>query len=187
MSDFIFVVAWLIYGWLAAVAGHAIGRTRREPIIHKLPEPVKDPLDQLAWQCVRIISDGMRDQLPTRWLARRPFPLLDMCWARRGTTTVLDGEMLLVDDFQGEVDIDSRDIMSLDPAGRFEKAAERLLARLRVANVRAFVKLEVPPGLDYAAVMIDPTTGIRLLCIRGYDITKNEFITILRVRAAVKS
>ena len=77
--------------------------------------------------------------------------------------------------------------MSLDPAGKFEKAAETLLARLRAADVRVFVRWEVPPGLDYAAVMADPTTGVGLLCIRGYDIAANSFVTMLRVRAAVKS
>ena len=180
MNDFIvhtlvFAIGW----WLAGVIGHAIGRVRREPVIYKLPEPIKDPLDQLAWQCVRIVSDGMRDRLPTRWLVRRPFPLLDLRWARRGATVALHSEMLTVDDFQEKIDVDSREIIDLDPAGRFEKAAETLLARLRVADVRAFIRQEVPPGLDYAAVMTDPTTGVDLLCIRGYDVATDEFITML--------
>ena len=170
--------------WLGSMISHAITASMNEPVCRRVPDDCRDPLERLCWLAFFRVCDGMRDRQPTAWGVRRPF----MRTEPRGCRDIKHGMQTrhgVVDLFDRDVDIDTREIMAGDPMGKFEAAAEDILLGLRDCRIRSFAEMPMIDGLSLCMLMWDPQTGVRMRVVRGFDIMENRFITWLQVLAEV--
>lgn len=178
----ILAVAWVLVAlWVGIVVGHSIATLRRR-LEEMPPIPLGDALTGRAYQCLWIVSTALDYKRPATWGARRAWPVVRHM--RRGHVYYANEVQFAFDRFEERVELDSREILAGDPAGKLEAAARRLAARIGEKHVAAFGAPEHAHA-DFCGVYTDHCSGVTVRLTRAYDVYDDRFVTFLDALVAV--